>query len=96
MEHNLKVELVGKSFADIQHYFQAEILGLDLNLLDGSKTHQVQSYLTEIHKQLRLLSMDFQFWRSTSDLARRKSRQDQMLDRLDLLIRYCQAIRSLK
>jgi hypothetical protein len=74
-------------FAEVQ---QAGIsLGEDL---DGA----VQSYQTEINKQLRLLEMDLMFLKAARQEATIEQRWGGMGDRIHLLILYCDAILSEK
>jgi hypothetical protein len=72
-------------FAEVQ---QAGIsVGEDL---DGA----VQSYQTEINKQLRLLEMDLMFLKAARQGATIEARWKGMGDRIHLLILYCDAILS--
>ncbi|MFO5470151.1 MAG: heterocyst frequency control protein PatD, partial [Dolichospermum sp.] len=51
-----------------------------------------QSYKTEINKQLRLLEVDMMFLQGAKQLTTLQSRLKTIEERIDTLIRYCQAI----
>jgi hypothetical protein len=51
-----------------------------------------QSYLTEIHKQMRLLTIDLRFLKASRQTATTETRRTQMSDHLGTLIHYCDAI----
>jgi hypothetical protein len=51
-----------------------------------------QSYKTEINKQLRLLEVDMMFLQGAKQLTTLQSRLKNIEERIDTLIRYCQAI----
>lgn len=78
-------------FQTIQQVFQ-HCLNLSLDELEPAQAAQVQSFQTEINKQLRLLSMDIMFLRSARQSTTANQRQQQMSDRIDMLMRYCDAL----
>lgn len=84
-------DLIQNQLRGAQQTFQA-ILNLDLALLPTSQAVRLQSYQTEINKQLRLLNTDLLFWQSARQSATQQQRQAQAQDRLTLLLRYCEAI----
>jgi hypothetical protein len=51
-----------------------------------------QSYKTEINKQLRLLEVDMMFLQGAKQLTTLQARLKTIEERIDTLIRYCQAI----
>jgi hypothetical protein len=55
---------------------------------------KVQSYQTEINKQLRLLEIDLMFLRTARQAATTGQRWKMVSDRLQLLIIYCDALLS--
>lgn len=55
---------------------------------------KVQSYQTEINKQLRLLNIDLMFLKSARQVAKSEQRWAMMGDRLHLLVLYCDALLS--
>jgi hypothetical protein len=72
--------------SDLQHYFLQEIaLFTDLN-------SRQQSYQTEISKQLRLLEVDGIFLQGAKQTTTIQARLKTIEERLNTLIRYCQAI----
>lgn len=84
--------LLKVSITHLQQFFQAEILTLNADELPAAIAHFVQSYQVEIDKQLRLLAMDAQFLQAARQAATASQRQQQIRDRLETLIRYCNAI----
>lgn len=53
---------------------------------------RIQSYKTEISKQLRLLEVDVMFLQGARQATTVKARLDVISDRLNTLIQYCHAI----
>ncbi|MBF2000816.1 MAG: heterocyst frequency control protein PatD [Synechococcales cyanobacterium C42_A2020_086] len=84
-------DLIQDQLREVQQTFQA-ILNLDLASLPTSQAVRLQSYQTEINKQLRLLNTDLLFWQSARQSATQQQRQAQAQHRLTLLLRYCEAI----
>jgi hypothetical protein len=78
-------------FQALQQQFQA-ILAFDLDSLDPALAANLQAYHTEINKQLRLLSMDVIFLQASRQGQTMQQRQQQMDDRVKLLLKYCQAL----
>lgn len=64
----------------------------DSGELDASETPHEQSYLTEIHKQLRLLGTDVTFLQASRQPATAEARQTAAIARLNTLIGYCGAL----
>ncbi|NJP08674.1 MAG: heterocyst frequency control protein PatD [Leptolyngbyaceae cyanobacterium RU_5_1] len=77
---------------DLQQVFQTQLLSSNLAELDPTVAQQVQSFQVELDKQLRLLSMDALFWQAAKQSATVQQRQQQVSDRLNILIRYCNAL----
>jgi len=75
-----------------QKFFQAELTTLHLDNLDGAIAPKIQSIQIEINKQLRLLSMDVLFLQTARQSATLHKRQEQMSERIELLLRYCQMV----
>lgn len=76
----------------LQQQFQSDILTLDLSQLDGATAHQVQAFQIEMDKQVRLLGVDALFLQAARQSATAAQRQQQMRDRLAMLIRYCDGV----
>lgn len=78
--------------AELKHWFQTQIVSISLDDLTASMAHQVRSYQVEMDKQLRLLSMDVMFLQAARQAETSAQRQAQVYDRLNTLIRYCEAL----
>lgn len=76
----------------LQQFFQQQILPLVNQDTDSNDEGRLQSYQTEISKQLRLLEIDIMFFQGARQAATAKSRLDAIGDRLTTLIEYCNAI----
>lgn len=81
-----------ETFAEVQQIFQSQIASLSSDDLDSATSARVQSYLTEIDKQLRLLGMDVMFLQAARRTETAQARLVQISDRLHTLIAYCQAL----
>jgi hypothetical protein len=79
-------------FLEVQQMFQLRIMDTDLAQIDPAVVSQVQSYQTEINKQMRLLGMDVMFLQAARQPTTTQQRQAQMSDRINTLIRYCNAL----
>ena len=75
-----------KGVSLLQQVFRQEIVPLP----DGSS--RVQSYRTEISKQLRLLEIDVMFFQGSRQASTAQGRLKTIGDRLSTLIQYCEAI----
>ncbi len=76
----------------VQTEFQNQILSLSLEDLDPAIAHHVQSYQVEIHKQLRLLVTDLSFLQAARKPTTVEQRRQQGRDRVETLLRYCEAV----
>lgn len=76
------------AFARIQQDFQQIVQQGDAIDLP----HKVLSYQTEISKQLRLLGMDVMYLQAARLSATVDTRRSQLLDRVEMLLGYCQAL----
>lgn len=72
--------------AVLQQMFQQQIVPLT------EEDSRVQSYRTEISKQLRLLEIDVMFFQGARQASTAKARIQTISDRLSTLIQYCDAI----
>lgn len=79
-------------FTEAQQLFQQQIMSLDTDDLTPAEAARLQSYLTEINKQMRLLGTDVTFWQAARSSATVQQRQAQIGSRLETLIDYCQAV----
>ena len=80
------------SFDEVQQIFQSQIANLSGDGLDSATLPSVQSYLTEIDKELRLLSIDVMFLQAARRSETAQARLTKISDRLHTLIAYCQAL----
>jgi hypothetical protein len=76
----------------LQQFFQQQILPLVNNDTDSNNENRIQSYQTEISKQLRLLEIDVLFFQGARQASTAKNRFQAIGDRLTTLIEYCNAI----
>ncbi|HAZ47584.1 MAG TPA: hypothetical protein DDW76_11985 [Cyanobacteria bacterium UBA11369] len=89
---NLNPTLLRQSFEQLQLLFQQQILSLDTDNLDPSVMSRVQSFLTELNKQMRLLSIDVTFLQASRQSATTTQRLCQIRSRIETLISYCNAL----
>ncbi|MDD1415438.1 heterocyst frequency control protein PatD [Dolichospermum sp. ST_con] len=75
-----------ENLAQLQEFFGQQIVPL----VDANSREQ--SYKTEINKQLRLLEVDMMFLQGARQSTTSQSRLKTIEERIDTLIRYCQAI----
>lgn len=81
-----------EAFSQVQEFFGHQIATLSADELDPAIAPRVQSYLTEINKQLQLLAIDVAFLQASRQPATLQARITQIGSRLETLIAYCQAI----
>lgn len=81
-----------QSFLNAQQFFVQQIVSLDNKDLDPNVEPKVRSYQTEISKQLQLLGMDMMFLQAARQQQTATVRQNQISQRLQTLIGYCNAI----
>jgi hypothetical protein len=77
-------EMIG----ELRSLFREHLWLKDEDLAESS-AHRVQAVLVEIDKQLRLLEMDAAFLQAARQSVTQEQRRQQIFDRLQLLIRYC-------
>jgi hypothetical protein len=90
-EVNLEKATLTAAFRQAQQLFE-NILQCGDQDVDPSLVSPLQSYLTEIHKQMRLLEMDFRFLQTSRQNTTLQARQTQMRSRIATLIRYCMSL----
>lgn len=81
-----------QSLLEVQQFFQQIVRSLSINDLGPADAARVQSYQTEMSKQLRLLGMDVMFLQAARQSETIQQRQAQVSDRLQTLIGYCEAL----
>lgn len=88
----IAVAALKSAISELQTLFQTNILSISIAELDPQLAQRIQSYQVEIDKQLRLLGMDVMFLQAARQMATVEQRQQQIRDRLNLLLRYCDAL----
>lgn len=89
---NLDQTLLRQGFEQLQQLFQQEILTLDSDNLDPAIISRMQSFLTELNKQMRLLSIDVTFLQASRQSATTQQRLVAIRSRIETLIGYCNAL----
>jgi hypothetical protein len=75
--------------------FEGEILTQDIEDIQHPNAGKMRSYLTESHRLLRLLPLDVMFMEVSRQPTTTQERRQAYQDKLDLLIRYTEAILSI-
>ena len=75
-----------------QQYFQRQIASLDSQEIAPAVESRMRSLQTEISKQLNLLCMDVTFLQAARQPQTWQTRKQQITQRLQTLISYCEAI----
>lgn len=89
---NLDRAALEAEYTKVQQFFGNQIMRADSSELQPSETPPEQSYLTEIHKQLRMLGTDVAFLQASRQQATATARQMKAIARLTTLIGYCGAL----
>lgn len=82
------------TFLEFQQYFQSQLLDATGEESSGV-AEPIRSYTVEIDKQLRLLGIDLTFLQVARKSGTQEQRQQQIRDRLSLLLTYCDAVLEL-
>ena len=93
-QENLDLEKTSAIKKEVQQFFEIQIMSLDNSELDRSIAFQVKSYLTEMHKELRLLYVDLIFLQASRNPQTTQTRLATIKDRLKTLTGYCENILS--
>jgi len=91
-QDNLDQTALAAEYQKVQQFFGNQIMRADSRELEPSETPPEQSYLTEIHKQLRMLGTDVAFLQASRQPATTTGRQTAAIARLNTLIGYCDAL----
>ncbi len=75
-----------------QQFFQNQVRSLDLDELDATVGQRSRSFHVEMNKQLRLLATDMMFLQAAKQAETSQQRLEQVGDRVNTLIRYCDAL----
>jgi len=91
---NVDQAAIQAAFREVEQFFTGQIMDAESNELglELPLSSLEQSYLTEMHKQLRLLAMDMAFLQASRIPATTQSRQLTASDRIHTLIRYCDTV----
>ncbi len=81
-----------QSFQQLKITFQTQIMEINASDFDFLVESKIQSYLTETHKQIRLLEMDLKFLQASHQSTTLNTRLSQIQTRLDLLLSYGEAM----
>lgn len=96
IEANIVPEVFRTEVLQIQQLFQTQLVPIDLasdaDNAAESRVIQIQAIQTEVNKQLRLLETDAIFLQAARQPVTIQQRKQQIHQRLDLLLRYCDAI----
>ncbi len=91
-QDNLDQTALAAEYQKVQQFFGNQIMRADSRELEPSEPPPEQSYLTEIHKQLRMLGTDIAFLQASRQPATTIARQTAAIARLNTLIGYCDAL----
>lgn len=89
------IDALREAVAQITQQFQQQMVTVNVAAMDEAIALRVQSIQTEISKQLHLLAMDTLFLKTARQPETTRQRHQQMAGRIDLLLRYCEAILAL-
>lgn len=89
---NLNQSALLAALSQVQQLFKEQILTMPLDQIPTDLLSSVQSYRTEMHKQMRLLATDVMFFQTARQPGTKQQRLSQMTTRLETLIRYCNAL----
>ncbi|VXD18369.1 conserved hypothetical protein [Planktothrix serta PCC 8927] len=81
-----------QTFKQLKITFQTQIMGINSSDFDPPVESIIQSYLTETHKQMRLLEMDLKFLQASHQPSTLNSRLTPIQNRLNTLLSYCEDI----
>ena len=73
-------------------FFESQIIPQDLDSLPDPIAGKIRSYLTESHRLLRLLPIDLTFMAAARTPETLQHRRQAYQEKLDLLLKYCQAV----
>lgn len=77
---------------EIQETFEQQIMTLTPSASTANFLAIWQSYLTEMHRQMRLIAIDLRFLKAARQTTTAQTRRKQTRERLQILIQYCDAI----
>ena len=83
---------VNVALQKVQQIFTSQVLILSNDQLDLPAIARIQSYLTEIHRLMRMLQMDMMFLQTSRHRETQKQRRQAFADRVKSLISWCESI----
>ena|SRR4028118_2114363 len=83
---------VNAALQKVQQIFTSQILNLSLDQLDLPAASRMQSYLTEIHRLMRMLQMDMMFLQASQHRETQEQRRSAFEHRVKSLIGWCESI----
>ncbi len=83
---------VNAALQKVQEIFTTKILNLSLDQLDLPAESRMQSYLTEIHRLMRMLQMDMMFLQASQHRETQQQRRTAFDHRVKNLISWCESI----
>ena len=86
-----KVVLFNRS-KELMEFFSHRLVPLENADLNPAGRSLLQSYITEIHKQLRLVGMDVTFLQASKSKGTTQTRKKAVSDRLQTIIDYCSTL----
>mgnify|MGYP005840093395 CR=1 FL=1 len=92
---DLQVATRRDRFQDVQQLFQSQIASLSADDVSPDYASRWQSIQTEIYKQMRLLETDLMLLQASRSSATSRSRASTVGDRINTLIKYCEALLQL-
>lgn len=82
-------------FAKLQQVFQSQVMPLTGEGLELNSVSRWRSLHTEIYRAMRLLEADVMRWKIARQGETAEKRREEMRDRVNQLIRYCQELLKL-
>ena len=82
------------SSKEMMEFFSDRLVPLGNAELNPAGGSPLQSYITEIHKQLRLVGMDVTFLQASKSEGNTQMRKEAISDRLQTIIDYCSTLLS--
>lgn len=79
-------------YAAIDTYFQQQIMATADDPLPTAIAGKMRSYITEIHRLLKLIQRDLIFWQSARQPNTKAQRQSEIFTKLDMILQFSNTI----
>ncbi len=79
-------------YAAINTYFQQQIMTTADDPWPAAITGKMRSYITEIHRLLKLIQRDMVFWQSARQPVTQAQRQSEILSKLNMILQFCRSM----